>query len=67
MKDNTYSKYSFLLPIGIMMLLPSFMVSFIKQGNIIDKIFFFIALLGYVFIIISTILGYRKKYLKNEK
>lgn len=57
---NRPSKYSFLLPIGIIMLLPIFVVSFIQSGNIIDKTFFFIALLGYVLIIISTLLGYRK-------
>lgn len=60
--ENKHSKNSFLLPIGVVMLLPVFIVSFIQQGNIIDKVFFFIALVGYVLIIISTILGHKKKY-----
>ena len=65
-EENKHSKYSFLLPIGIMMLLPPFAISFIQQGNIIDKIFFFVALLGYIFIIIATVLGHRKKISKNS-
>ena len=64
--DNKYRKYSFLLPIGIIILLPAFSMSFVRQGNIIDKAFFCIALLGYILIIISTILGYRKNS-KHEK
>lgn len=65
--ENKHSKKLILLSIGVVMLLPAFNVSFIQQGNIIDKVFFFIALIGYIFIIISTILGYKEKYLKKEK
>lgn len=59
-KDK-HSGYSFLLPVGIIMLLPAFIVSFIHQGNIIDKLFFFIALLGYILIIVSATLSHGKK------
>ena len=64
--ENKHSKNSFLLPIGVVMLLPVFIVSFIQQGNIIDKVLFFIALVGYVLIIISKILGHKKKILKER-
>ncbi|MDR3598026.1 hypothetical protein [Clostridium sp.] len=65
-EENKHSKYSFLLPISIMMLLPPFVISFIQQGNIIDKIFFFATLLGYIFIIMATVLGHRKNISKNS-
>ena len=62
MKDNRrYSKWLYILPIGIIMLVPTFVVAFIRQGNIIDKIFFFIALLGYILIVTPIVLGHRKK------
>lgn len=60
MKEDKYSKFAYLLPIGIIMLLPAFLVSFVHQGNMIDKTFFLIALLGYILIIIGTVLGYKK-------
>lgn len=59
--SKRYSRYAYLLPIGIILLLPAFIVSFIQQGNIIDRAFFFMVLLGYILIIISTTSEYRKK------
>ena len=66
-EDNRYSQYSVLLPISLMMLLPSFVISFIQRGNFSDKIFFFVAFLGYIFIIIATVLGHRKNSPKTSK
>jgi hypothetical protein len=59
---NNRPKYYVLFPVGIIMLLPTFVVSFIQKGNIIDKMFFFIALLGYILIIFATVKGYKKMY-----
>lgn len=65
MKENKYSKFSYLLPLGIVMLLPSFLVAFVQQGNMIDRAFFYIALLGYLFIIIATVSSYKKQHSKK--
>jgi vacuolar-type H+-ATPase subunit I/STV1 len=70
-KENKYAKFAYLLPIGIVMLLPAFLISFVHQGNMIDKVFFFVALLGYLFIIIGTVVAYKnttpinKHYIKK--
>lgn len=65
MKENKYSKLSYLLPLGVVMLLPSFLVAFVHQGNMIDRVFFFVAVLGYLFIIIATVSSYKKQHSKK--
>ncbi|MBX4264451.1 hypothetical protein [Clostridium estertheticum] len=62
---NKYLKYAAILLMGIAILVPAFNVSFIQQGNYIDKAFFFTALLGYIILIIAIVSGYIKKRLKK--
>ena len=62
---NKYLKYATILLIGIAILVPAFNISFIHQGNYIDKAFFFAALLGYIILIIAIVSGCIKIRLKK--
>lgn len=67
---NKKSKFKsiYLIPIGIILLVPAFYVSFIREGNTLDRLFFFSTLIGYVLISLMVVLGdLNQKAMKKGK
>ena len=60
-KNINYSRLLYLIPIGILMVVPIYLNAFVyESATIIDKIMFYMCLIGYILIVFGTVKSFKK-------